>query len=87
MALSDKRSKTQDDPLISLGKENRWAFFKVGELQSITRLPPKEMSRLRKLAATSPKDDPWRGDYVQPDKFLEWYHGRRRQLEIEHPEI
>jgi len=73
--------------LLALAKSNPWAFFKVMELVEITRLPHAEMTRLRKLADRSPKDNPWRGDFTRLDMFLAWYRGRRRELEIQNPNI
>jgi hypothetical protein len=73
--------------LLRLAKENPWAFFRVMEMVAITRLPHFEMTRLRKLADRSPEDNPWRGDFTRLDLFLDWYRGRRRELEKEYPGI
>lgn len=73
--------------LLKLARSNPWAFFNVGELVELTRLPPAEMTRLRRLADRSPKDSPWRGDFTRLNLFLTWYSGKRRELESSNPDV
>lgn len=87
MATATHKTNATRREVLKIIEESRWAFLNVGELVCATRLPQLEITRLRKLAATSPEDDPWRGGYVQIDAFLTWHNGRRRELEREHPEI
>lgn len=71
--------------ILRVAKENPWAFFNVGELVELTRLPHFEITRLRKIADRSPNDNPWRGDFTRLNLFLAWYCGRRRELEKQYP--
>jgi hypothetical protein len=87
MATATHKASATRREVLKIIEESRWAFLNVSELVCATRLPQTEITRLRKLAATSPADDPWRGGYVQIDAFLDWHNGRRRELEHDHPEI
>jgi hypothetical protein len=73
--------------LLKLAKENPWRLFNAGEMVVLFNIGEKAMTRLRKLSMKDRKSDPWSGDKTHPEKFAEWFWGRRIELEEKHRDI
>jgi hypothetical protein len=83
------------EKLIQEAKENPWRLFDVNEIRVLFRIGEKQMTRLRKLSAkdfvdTGRKNDPWgdgNGTVTRPERFADWYWGRRVDLEEKYKSI
>jgi hypothetical protein len=69
--------------LVSEVNKNSGQFLNLSELAVYRRLPLLRIRELHSLAEKDPRTDPWAGtNFTQPEKFDEWYWGRRIELEI-----